>query len=788
MHAGVPPTAVTGEAYAHQFSADFPHEPGFFIVTGGALPTGVTLDAFTGELTGFPRQVGSFTVEIAARDGEDKDLPLGRDVTFAEDRREFEIVVERGLPNILPQVVPAAQFHAGYSYQIDAAGGYPPYTFEQVGGDLPAGLTVFPTGELAGFPDEFQPLPYEFTVRITDSIGQTDTENLSVQVFVLPLVIDVPVLPTALVDEPYDVLLQLASPGGGAPYFWEQAPLQPGDNVDLDTIGMEISADGHLRVKSGFPGPTSPGNYVFSVQVTDDAGQVETAQLSLKVVLGPVLTSITPKTSTSPGPFIATGANFQPGATLVFKPGPTEQVVFPTFISSTTLSFPTAPPKPGGAGGVVSVRVDNLDGGKFLLPNAFVFPANSITFGSKGQILSSLSSTGLDCADLNGDGRADVVHCGASGATNYPQAGGITSTAGGLVLLMNGASGTPTFTPTTLDTGNFYDCEIADVNNDTKPDIVGLTQTSVKVWLNGVSGNPLGVFTAQSPSTAPTVSFPSGLTLAYINGDSVLDIAYGNAFNNIGGSVYTLFGNGSGGFTSGASSTSGIPYAYGVIALAALDLNGDGRADIAAGSGWRNSSGNEFSVSLTTPSNTFGAWSSVGSGLSYGNTLGVVAADFFGNGTPCIAVAHSQDQNDGGGRKVTLYSGSTLTSATALPAPAGGGTTTGLGKCLTAIDGDFDAKIDLALSTHPGTVQVYRMATNTLATTLDIAGGSPSATGRSGPLASGDLDGDGREDLLVTTSYWSVDYQPNIYGATWALNIAGNGSPMGIIFWLNSSN
>src|SRR5436189_6401920 len=73
----------TGVFYGMQFEASFPNPPGIYAVTAGTLPTGLTLDIFTGELTGYPRQTGTFHFEIAARDGVDLSLPPGRDATFS---------------------------------------------------------------------------------------------------------------------------------------------------------------------------------------------------------------------------------------------------------------------------------------------------------------------------------------------------------------------------------------------------------------------------------------------------------------------------------------------------------------------------------------------------------------------------------------------------------------------------------------------------------------------------------------------------------------------------------
>src|SRR5205085_2318917 len=119
---------TTGIAYSQSFTADFPHAPGVFSVTGGSIPLGLSLDHTTGILSGFPRQTGVFHFEIAARDGVDLSIPQGRDASFAEDRKTFTLPIALGLPNILPQIVPSAQYRASYGYQIDVAGGTPPYT------------------------------------------------------------------------------------------------------------------------------------------------------------------------------------------------------------------------------------------------------------------------------------------------------------------------------------------------------------------------------------------------------------------------------------------------------------------------------------------------------------------------------------------------------------------------------------------------------------------------------------------------------------------------------------
>jgi hypothetical protein len=67
--------------------------------------------------------------------------------------------------------------------------------------------------------------------------------------------------------------------------------------------------------------------------------------------------------------------------------------------------------------------------------------------------------------------------------------------------------------------------------------------------------------------------------------------------------------------------------------------------------------------------------------------------------------------------------------------------------------------------------------------------GSPAITSPlTGRVASGDLDGDGRPDLLATTSYWGGNSMAANYGSFYTHGTVGNGGNMGVVFYLNTSN
>ncbi len=784
------PAGATGQPYAAQLTATFPHPPGQFVVSAGRLPPGVELDNLTGAITGFPRQLGRFNFDISARDGLDPTLPPGRDSTFSEAVKSYALDVNLGTPNILPQAMPAAQYRHSFLYQIDVAGGTPPYVFTLESGTLPAGISLSQTGVLGNFPTQANVapgVPFEFDVKVTDANNLTDTAHFALNVVVLPLIILTSSINEAAKDFPYDVQLQLASSGGGQPITWSQATPGVGE-ISLASIGMEITADGHVRNTFASPGPSTVGTHKFTAKVTDEALQVATRQYTLKVNPGPVLTAISPARASLGGPFTVTGSNFQPGAVLVFKPGASEVTITPTYLSATQLRFNNAPTAPGG--GAVPVKVLNPDTGAFTKPAAFVFTATTVAFGTKGFLSSNVSSMGIDCADVTGDGFADVIHCGATGVQGW--SGGPVSASAGLLFHRNlGTTSPVTFSSQTLDAGNFYDCKFADVNSDGRLDIVALGQTQLKVWIN----NPLGTFTAGPVSTlASGNSYPNQMTIGKFNADAIVDVAYGISYPGGSGSTgkaYTMIGNGSGSFTLVGQATSQLNSfggSYGVPAIASGDSDGDGRDEVMTAVGWNYGyyQGNAAYYSQTDTSGNFGAWgtrATLTNPAYYFTTMGASSGDYLGLGSPQILTLTQGTYSGYPGSVLFLHSGANYSSNVSI---AG---TSEIAKRVDNIDADFDSKMDWAVSSKPGLVYVYRASSQAKVASMDLSAGSPSVSSpTSGRMASGDIDNDGRPDLLVTTSSWICEGMGYMYSSSYNQAMSGDGGSKGFVWYLNASN
>jgi hypothetical protein len=204
------------------------------------------------------------------------------------------------------------------------------------------------------------------------------------------------------------------------------------------------------------------------------------------------------------------------------------------------------------------------------------------TFGAEATYSSGgLSPLALAVADLNGDGKADVV------VSN--QWADDTDTNSNVSVLLN--DGTGKF-PTAISnlTGGFYpdSIAIADVNGDGKPDLVVANSS---VGSDGGLGN-VGVLLGNGDGTFGTaIAYPSGaygaaaVAVADVRGDGKLDVVVANCSGSSSdctgsaGNVGVLVGNGDGTFQTAVTYASGSNYPF---AVAVADVNGDGRPDVVA--------------------------------------------------------------------------------------------------------------------------------------------------------------------------------------------------------------
>jgi FG-GAP repeat. len=248
--------------------------------------------------------------------------------------------------------------------------------------------------------------------------------------------------------------------------------------------------------------------------------------------------------------------------------------------------------------------------------------------------------TSVAVADLNGDDRLDVVVANFFLDPNTGAEGGVG------VLLGNGDG--------TLRTARSYlsgavtatSLSIADVNADGRPDLVVANSVGVA---GGCYGGCIGILLGIGDGTFhPAVLYGAGPQSAYavavadLNGDGKLDLAVTNQCINSSScpdtaGVEVLLGKGDGSFQVAIAYGSG---GYDAMSVAVDDVNADGAADIVvanvcADAGCRGLIG----VLLGNGDGTFRRAATYDSGGYYANS--VVIADVNGDGNVDLTVAHS---------------------------------------------------------------------------------------------------------------------------------------------------
>jgi len=269
-----------------------------------------------------------------------------------------------------------------------------------------------------------------------------------------------------------------------------------------------------------------------------------------------------------------------------------------------------------------------------VLLNVTPFGAAIPTFLGQYLFVAGANPAALAVADFDGDGRDDIAVSGSP-----------------LAVLLNVTpvwTGVPLFTaPITVSTAAYRgSLAVADFNADGRPDIatsdstaVSATPTyvnSIRVWSNTTTGGAL-TFAQTAAYNSPVLTTTSVFALAAgeLNGDGRADLAVTDGNNTV-----TILTNatGYGTFAPAFSVVSSANFGAAVTGPALVgDFDGDGRADLAAAV-----AGNRVSVLVNnTPTTTsvvsFGAAQSfaVGSG-----PVAVTTADFNGDGRPEIAAAN----------------------------------------------------------------------------------------------------------------------------------------------------
>ena len=357
------------------------------------------------------------------------------------------------------------------------------------------------------------------------------------------------------------------------------------------------------------------------------------------------------------------------------------------------------------------------------------FTTDNIDFGTED------TPTNVEINDMDGDGKPDMIVTAVGNSTIS-------------IFRNTGAPASPaSFAPRTdIITGSsyLYGLAVGDLDGDGKPDIVvtNLFANSISLFRN--------TSTSGSISFAPKVdfltnSYPYAVAIGDLNADGRPDLAVPN-YNSDNVSILrniSTLGN--------IGMAAKVDFAVGSLPdnVAIKDIDGDGKNDLAV----TNNTGASVSILRNT---TAGSISFAGKiDFTVGtNPESVAFADLDGDGKPDMAVANGVSSTISVFRN-TASSGTINSGSFAAKVDLA----TGFGPNNVVIaDIDGDGKADVAVSNAnvlANSISIFRNTSTsgsiTLTPKVDVGTGStPSG------LAIGDMDGDGKPDMVVSSQSGNV--------------------------------
>jgi hypothetical protein len=269
------PAGSIGQAYNQTVAATGGTGARTWSISAGTLPLGLNLDETTGVISGtpiLPAGTSNFTVRVADSAGQ-------------SDTQDLSIVINlMNPPQITPTTLPGGTVGVAYGpVTVQSTGGNGTLTWTISAGSLPPGLAIDPpsTGQsvtISGTPTSQG--TFDFTVRVTDSLGQSDTQALSIVINSAPPPptppdITTTSLPAGTVGEAYSQTVEATGGTGGL--TWSIVP-------GTGTLPLGLGLDQSTGVISGTP-LLPGGESTFTVRVADTTGQDDTQALSITINL-----------------------------------------------------------------------------------------------------------------------------------------------------------------------------------------------------------------------------------------------------------------------------------------------------------------------------------------------------------------------------------------------------------------------------------------------------------------------------------------------------------------------
>jgi hypothetical protein len=262
-------------------------------ITKGQLPDNLTLNPFTGEITGIPSKSGSFKATLEVKDSIEG---------FASKALSFKVLSRL---EIKTSTLPSCDVEIAYkSVTLKAEGGKKPYKWtvlEDTGeGDssilegydsLPPGFTLIEKGVITGTPEVGSSGTYKFKVLAKDSLGEviqgTALQELSLTIN-QPLAINTNIPSDGYLNDVCSYTLN-PSGGSGSGYKWTLTKLPSG----LKLVTTKVNDNTTYTIAGTLK---KEGTYNIIIKLTDSLKGVTTQAVPFRVFgARPQVASVTPQ-------------------------------------------------------------------------------------------------------------------------------------------------------------------------------------------------------------------------------------------------------------------------------------------------------------------------------------------------------------------------------------------------------------------------------------------------------------------------------------------------------------